>query len=177
MAAGLTRKLSMFPPTTATLGGGGGGGIGRDRGRGRGRGTGRGRSHPLSRSSDGDDDDGGDGNGDGGSDSGSDSDDDPVVSASAAAGKIRLLARRHREGKGGSAFFSAKFLKCAILTTSWFGLSTALALFNKEVFGRRHGGFPAPLFLTSVGLCGRQFAIHPHIQTLNSSSIHLFPPV
>lgn len=27
---------------------------------------------------------------------------------------------------------------------------STLALFNKEVFGRRHGGFPAPLFLTSV---------------------------
>jgi hypothetical protein len=52
--------------------------------------------------------------------------------------------------QGASPIFSTKFLKCAMLTVSWFGLSTALALFNKQVFGRRHGGFPAPLFLTSV---------------------------
>jgi hypothetical protein len=48
-----------------------------------------------------------------------------------------------------------------MLTVSWFTLSTGLALFNKQVFGRRHGGFPAPLFLTSVGLCTRLFQF-PH---------------
>lgn len=34
---------------------------------------------------------------------------------------------------------------------------STLALFNKEVFGRRHGGFPAPLFLTSVQFCIQYF--------------------
>ena len=40
--------------------------------------------------------------------------------------------------------------KCALLVLAWFGLSTALALFNKQLFGKRKGGFPAPLLLTSL---------------------------
>ena len=44
----------------------------------------------------------------------------------------------------------AVFAKCALLVLAWFGLSTALALFNKQLFGKRKGGFPAPLLLTSL---------------------------
>ena len=43
-----------------------------------------------------------------------------------------------------------KLVKCAFLTLCWFGLSTALAMYNKVLFGARKGGFPAPLLLTSV---------------------------
>jgi hypothetical protein len=43
-----------------------------------------------------------------------------------------------------------KLVKCAFLTLCWFGLSTALAMYNKVLFGARRGGFPAPLLLTSV---------------------------
>lgn len=42
------------------------------------------------------------------------------------------------------------FVKCALLTLCWFGLSTGLAMYNKTLFGARKGGFPAPLLLTSV---------------------------
>ena len=45
---------------------------------------------------------------------------------------------------------NVKLVKCALLTLCWFGLSTALAMFNKTLFGARKGGFPAPLLLTSV---------------------------
>lgn len=44
----------------------------------------------------------------------------------------------------------AVFAKCVLLVLAWFGLSTALALFNKQLFGKRKGGFPAPLLLTSL---------------------------
>lgn len=43
-----------------------------------------------------------------------------------------------------------KTLKCALLALAWFSFSTGLALFNKQVFGQKRGGFPAPLFLTSM---------------------------
>lgn len=108
LTAGLTRKLSHSPPSRAseTLPNGakGGGGVGRA--------NGRGGSHPLSHD---DDDDGSDDN------------------AADAATNTRLLAQRRKlsAGDGGASsrrtavsYFSSKFLKCAMLTVSWFGLST-----------------------------------------------------
>ena len=40
--------------------------------------------------------------------------------------------------------------KCTALAVAWFALSTALALYNKQLMGRHRGGFPAPLLLTSA---------------------------
>ena len=57
-----------------------------------------------------------------------------------------LHSATHRAAAGSTN----KLVKCALLTLCWFGLSTALAMFNKTLFGARKGGFPAPLLLTSV---------------------------
>ena len=58
--------------------------------------------------------------------------------------------KRAAAGSSTGSNADAKTVKCFLLVLAWFGLSTSLALFNKALFGRRKGGFPAPLLLTSV---------------------------
>lgn len=63
----------------------------------------------------------------------------------AGATNVEIRFTRMRESRD-----APNFVKCALLTLCWFGLSTGLAMYNKTLFGARKGGFPAPLLLTSV---------------------------
>ena len=73
---------------------------------------------------------------------------------------VRRYMRRKRSREGADATervmmdVRERALKCGLLVLTWFATSTGLAMFNKQILGAKRGGFPAPLFLTSM-----QFAI------------------
>ena len=70
---------------------------------------------------------------------------EPSAAFDAGATNVETRFTRMRESRD-----APNFVKCALLTLCWFGLSTGLAMYNKTLFGARKGGFPAPLLLTSV---------------------------
>jgi len=64
--------------------------------------------------------------------------------------KIRRAREQRERASSVMDEVRGKTLKCALLAVAWFSFSTGLALFNKQVLGQKRGGFPAPLFLTSM---------------------------
>ena len=70
---------------------------------------------------------------------------------------MRAKRGRGRDGRDGEDAATramrdvrARGLKCSLLVLVWFSTGTGLALFNKQILGVERGGFPCPIFLTSM---------------------------
>jgi len=67
----------------------------------------------------------------------------------------REKVKRDRQEKGliGEDKTTWRFtLKVVGLVSCWYTLSTALTVFNKYIYGKEHGKFPAPLLVTGSGM-------------------------